>query len=221
MKQTKNICNIMSKNNITVKGDLKMDEENKSPVDDSVSTGDKVKSVVGTVLEKVHQNKKALLGLVVVIVVVVLLSSLLGGGKKGVIKDFIKAGNNGNAKKLLDTIDMAGMSVFMEMSWNDDDLEDFYDEYKEFIKSDEWEEAEEDMDETIEEMEDSIEEPDDEDKVKIKEFGDVEKEGKNIWKVETTIVSKEDDDEELDVDFYVMKKGLGYKIVGLDGMSMF
>lgn len=198
-----------------------MDEENKSSVDESVSTEDKVKSVFGTVFDKVHQNKRALIGLVVVIVVIVLLSSLFGGGKKGVIKDFIKAGNSGNAKKLLDTIDMAGMSVFMEMSWSGDDLEDFYEEYKDFIKSDEWEEAEEDMDETLEEMEDSIEEPDDDEKVKIKEFGDIEKEGKNLWKVETTIVSKEDDDEEVDVDFYVMKKGFGYKIVGLDGMSMF
>ena len=198
-----------------------MSEENRPPVDDSVSTGDKVKSVIGTIIEKVSQHKKILLGLVVVILAIVLIGGLFGGGKKGVIKDFVKAGNAGNAKKLFKTVDMAGMSVFMQMSWEDEDLEDFYDEYKDYIKSDEWKDAEEEMDEYLEELEDEMEEPDDEDKIKIKEFGDVEKEGKNLWKIETTLVSKEDDDEEVDVDFYVMKKGMSYYIVGIDGMSIF
>ncbi len=198
-----------------------MSEENRPPVDDSVSTGDKVKSVIGTIIEKVSQHKKILLGLVVVILAIVLIGSLFGGGKKGVIKDFVKAGNAGNAKKLFKTVDMAGMSVFMQMSWEDEDLEDFYDEYKDYIKSDEWKDAEEEMDEYLEDLEDEMEEPDDEDKIKIKEFGDVEKEGKNLWKIETTLVSKEDDDDELDVDFYVMKKGMSYYIVGIDGMSIF
>ena len=198
-----------------------MDEENRPPVDESVSTGDKVKSVIGTIIEKVNQHKKVLLGIIVVILLVVLLGSVFGGGKKGVIKDFVKAGNSGNAKKLFKTVDMAGMSVFMEMSWNDEDLEDFYDEYKDYIKSDEWKNAEEEMDEYLEELEDEMEKPDDDEKIKIKKFGDVEKEGKNLWKIETTLVSKEDDDEELDVDFYVMKKGMSYYIVGIDGMSIF
>lgn len=198
-----------------------MSEENRPPVDDSVSTGDKVKSVIGTIIEKVSQHKKILLGLVVVILAIVLIGGLFGGGKKGVIKDFVKAGNAGNAKKLFKTVDMAGMSVFMQMSWEDEDLEDFYDEYKDYIKSDEWKDAEEEMDEYLEELEDEMEEPDDEDKIKIKEFGDVEKEGKKLWKIETTLVSKEDDDEEVDVDFYVMKKGMSYYIVGIDGMSIF
>lgn len=198
-----------------------MSEENRPPVDDSVSTGDKVKSVIGTIIEKVSQHKKILLGLVVVILAIVLIGGLFGGGKKGVIKDFVKAGNAGNAKKLFKTVDMAGMNVFMQMSWEDEDLEDFYDEYKDYIKSDEWKDAEEEMDEYLEELEDEMEEPDDEDKIKIKEFGDVEKEGKNLWKIETTLVSKEDDDEEVDVDFYVMKKGMSYYIVGIDGMSIF
>lgn len=198
-----------------------MSEENRPPVDDSVSTGDKVKSVIGTIIEKVSQHKKILLGLVVVILAIVLIGGLFGGGKKGVIKDFVKAGNAGNAKKLFKTVDMAGMSVFMQMSWEDEDLEDFYNEYKDYIKSDEWKDAEEEMDEYLEDLEDEMEEPDDEDKIKIKEFGDVEKEGKNLWKIETTLVSKEDDDEEIDVDFYVMKKGMSYYIVGIDGMSIF
>lgn len=198
-----------------------MEEENRPPVEGPVSTGDKVKSVVGTILEKVKENKKILLGIVVVILLVVLLGSVFGGGKKGVIKDFVKAGNAGNGKKLFKTIDMAGMNVLMEMQFKDEDLEDFYSEYKDYVKSDEWKDAEEEMDEYIEDAVEEMEEPDDEDKIKIKKFGDVEKEGKNLWKIEATLVSKEDDDDEMDVDFYVMKKGLSYYIVGMDGLSMF
>ena len=198
-----------------------MEEENRPPVNESTSTGDKVKSVVGTIVEKVKANKKILLGIVVVILLVVLLGSVFGGGKKGVIKDFVKAGNAGNGKKLFKTIDMAGMNVLMEMQFKDEDLEDFYSEYKDYVKSDDWKDAEEEMDEYIEDAIEDMEEPDDEDKIKIKKFGDVEKEGKNLWKIEATLVSKEDDDEEMDVDFYVMKKGLSYYIVGMDGLSMF
>ena len=198
-----------------------MEEENRPPVDESTSTGDKVKSVVGTIIEKLKANKKILLGIVVVILLVVLLGSVFGGGKKGVIKDFVKAGNTGNGKKLFKTIDMAGMNVLMEMQFKDEDLEDFYSEYKDYVKSDDWKDAEEEMDEYIEDAIEDMEEPDDEDKIKIKKFGDVEKEGKNLWKIEATLVSKEDDDEEMDVDFYVMKKGLSYYIVGMDGLSMF
>ena len=192
-----------------------MEEENRSSVDESTSTGNKVKSVAGTIVKKVKENKKILLGIVVVILAVVLLSSVFGGGKKGVIKDFVKAINAGNAKKMFKTIDVAGMSVLTQMSSEDEDLEDFYDEYKDYIKSDEWEEAEEELDEKIEELSEEMEKPDDEDKIKIKEFGDVEKEGKNLWKIETTLVSKEDDDDEMEVDFYVMKKGFSYYIVSM------
>ena len=180
-----------------------------------------VKGKVGTIVDSILAYKKVLLGIVVVIVAIVLLSALLGGGKKGVIKDFVKAGNAGNAKKLFKTVDMAGLSVYMQMQFEDKDLEDFYDEYKDYIKSDDWKDAEEEMDEYLEEMSEDMEELDDEDKIKIKEFGDVEKEGKNLWKIETTLVSKEDKDEELDVNFYVMKKGFNYYIVGIDGMSIF
>lgn len=197
-----------------------MDEnENKSYVEEPVnSTKENASSAVKKVVEMIKNNKKVLIGLVVVILAIILLSSIFGGGKKGVIKDFVKATNKGNAKKMMDTIDMAGLSVYMEMLFNDDDLEDFYDEYKDFIKSDEWEDAQDDMDDYIEELEDSIEEPDDDEKLKIKKFGDVEKEGKNLWKIE---VELEVDDEDIDADFYVMKKGLNYYIVGFDGIDMF
>ena len=52
------------------------------------------------------------------------------------------------------------------------------------VQSDDWKDAEEEMDEYLEEMSEDMEELDDEDKIKIKEFGDVEKEGKNLWKIE-------------------------------------
>lgn len=198
-----------------------MDEENKSPVDNTTSTGDKVKSVGGVVLGKIMEYKKVLIGIIAIILVVVLASSLLGGGKKGVIKDFVKAYNNGNGKKMVKCIDYAGMNVFFEMQWEDEDLEDFYDEYKDFLKSDDWEDMEEDLDEELEDMEDEVEEPDDDEKIKIKKFKDVKKEGKNLWKIEVEMCYKEDKDDDFDAEFYVMKKGFSYYIVGMDGASLF
>ena len=111
---------------------------------------------------------------------------------------------------MMKLVDMAGSAVYTEMVFNDDDLEDFYEEYKDYVKSDEWKDAEEELDDFMEDAIDEIEEPDDDEKIKIKKFKDVKKEGKNLWKIKVEV---EIDDDDKKLEFYVMKKGLKYYIV--------
>lgn len=183
-------------------------EENKSNVVNS--TKEKATAGLAKVVEFIKQHKNIVLGIVVVLVAVILLSSLFGGGKKGVIKDYVKAYNKGNGEKMMKLVDMAGSAVYTEMVFNDDDLEDFYEEYKDYVKSDEWKDAEEELDDFMEDAIDEIEEPDDDEKIKIKKFKDVKKEGKNLWKIKVEV---EIDDDDKKLEFYVMKKGLKYYIV--------
>lgn len=201
------------------------ENENKSSVEEKASAvKGKATEILGKVVEFVKNHKKPLLGLLVVILVVWLAGSLLFGGKQRVVKKFVSALNSGNAKKAINCIDFAGSTVFYQL--DDDEYDDFWDEYKDYTDSDEWEELKEEIDEelddTIEDLEDSLDDSDA--KIKIKKFKGTKKLGKNLWEVKAQIQTTDEDGDKSTntTKFYVMKKGLKYYIVsGLGASSMF
>lgn len=146
-----------------------------------------------------------------VIVVIILAVSLLGGGPKKAVKKYVSGMSTGNAKKIFDSIDPIGSAVwgytYDEDDFDEDDYEDFIEEYEEYAEeyADELEEYEDEMKDMIDEMEDEF---DDEMndyksyKVKVEEFKDVEKIGKNLYVVKAKIsynaVPKDKDEDEID-----------------------
>ena len=201
-----------------------MDEnENKSNVEETTtqatsSAKEKATAILGNVVELIKKHRKVLIGIVVVILALVVLSNVFLGGKKRVVKNLVNALDNANAKKAVKCIDVAGYNVLSGL--DEDDYEDFYDEYKEYLDSDEWEEAqeeyEEDLDEKIEDLQDDLE--DSESKTKVKKFKKVKKVGKNLYEVKVQLENKDEDGdkETATTEFYVMKKGLKYYVVGGD-----
>ena len=130
--------------------------------------------------------------------------------------------NKSNVKKMLKTVDVYGAYVFGNL--DEDDYDDFWDEYKDFLKSDDyddykdkWEDNEE---KTIETLEDTFDEYKSEDSsIKVKEFKSVKKVSKNLYKVRVRLEIKEDDEKSKEnATIYVMKKGTKCYIIGGDDM---
>lgn len=159
----------------------------------------------------------AAVALIALILIVVLSFS---SGPKSAVKDFTSAFSKLNAKKLVNSMDLVGASVWSYYDGDDfskDDYNDFIDDYKEEKKdidlSEEKEEWIEDLEEGFEEVEDEVKNF----KIKIEKFKDVEKLGKNLYAVEARINliakakdSDDDLDEVKDVVFIVYKNKIIY-----------
>lgn len=198
-------------------------EVNETPINDGASENN----------EKNGSKKALIIGIVVVVIVAIVLFNIFGNTKgkaKGVVKDFVKAMNSLNAKKMMSCVDPYGAQVFSEL--DEEDYEDFWDEYKDYLKSDDYEdfkeEYEEEKDDQLDDLQDMFDEQKEEIKdddidysVKLKEFKSVKKVGKNLYKVKAKISMQYDDDKDSKtMEFYVMKKGLSCYIVGGDYSSL-
>lgn len=161
-------------------------------------------------------------GLVGVIAVIIAAFLLISSGPKSAVKDFCKAFAKMDGKKVVKTMDLIGTGV-----WSNYDDEDFdKDDYKDFIK--EYKDAKKEVklseakDEAIEGMDKIFDLMEDEVKsfsIKVKKFKDVEKLGKNLYKVEAKVdvkIKDKDGDKEEKSDtmnFIVYKN----KIIYFDG----
>lgn len=141
---------------------------------------------------------------VAVILVIVILALTLGGGPKRAVKKFVKAFNNGNASKLVDCIDFAGVEAWKYTYMDDfdkDDYKDFKDDYKDVDKDDikdTKKEAKDEFKDGFEEIKEDYKSY----KMKIEKIKDVEKLGKDLYKVKAKISleakPKDKDDDEID-----------------------
>lgn len=141
---------------------------------------------------------------VAVILVIVLLVAIFGGGPKKAVKKFVKAFNNGNASKLVDSIDFAGMEAWdydYMKDFDKDDYKDFKEDYKDVDKDDlkdAKKDAKDGLKETFDDMKDDYKSY----KMKIEKIKDVEKLGKDLYKVKAKISleakPKDKDDDEID-----------------------
>lgn len=197
-------------------------EENNNNVNNVENS---TENTTNKVVETLKAKKNLIIGVIVVLLVVFLGSNIFLDSPKKSVKKFYSAMNSGKSKKMLKEVDWAGVYTFAQL--DEDEYEDFWDEYKEYTDSDEWEEVKEELDDNLddlyEELDDSME--DSEAKYKVKKITKVEKVGKNLYKVKAKIEMKEDDDKETEtITHYVMKDGLNYYIVGggmLDYLSWY
>lgn len=169
------------------------------------------------------KNKKMLIIVAIVAVIaIIILFNVFGNTKgkaKNVVKQYVKAMDNCDAKKMIKLVDPYGAYVFGKL--DEDDYEDFWDEYKEFVKEkdDDYDDVKESYKESLEkdnikDAKEALEDIFDDAKIKIKKISSVKKVGKNLYKVKAKIEMKSDDDKETESqDFYVMKKGTSCYIV--------
>ena len=164
------------------------------------------------------RNKKRLviciIALVVVIVAVYNIFFNMKGKAKSTIKTYLTSMGSGKYVKAMKQVDPVGAKVFSTL--DKDEYEDFWKDYKEFKKSDEYDDLKEEWEETLEQCKEEEEdfEKDDKTTYKIKEITKFEKVGDHLYEVKAKIESKHDGDEkESTYKFYVMKDGLGCKLV--------
>ena len=180
-------------------------------------------NVVSDKLGWLKNKKGIIIAVVIALVAICVIFNVFfntKGKAKSLIKDFCKSLEKGKYEKALKMIDPVGMYAFAEL--DKDEYEDFWNEYKEFKKSDEWEDAKEEWDELLEQAKDAEEDFDKDEamKIKVKKFKDVKKVGKNLYKVKAKIETEVDDEEDsTTTTFYVMKDGLKCKLVGGEAVS--
>lgn len=162
-------------------------------------------------------KKNLIIGIIVAIILVICVYNIFfntKGKAVSAIKNYLTAYGSGKYQKAMKTIDPAGSYVFKKL--DKDEYEDFWQEYKEFKKSDDYDDV---MDEWKESLEDAKEmeedfDKDDKTKVKIKKVTKFKKVGKNLYEVKVKVEAKHDGDEDTStLTFYVMKSGLGCKLV--------
>ena len=166
-----------------------------------------------------------------VIVVIILAVSLLGGGPKKAVKKYINGFNSGNAKKVVNSMDIIGSMAwgyyYDEDDFEEEDYEDFIEEYEEY--EDEYaDELEDKRDDMLDEMDDAFDDINDEYKsykMKIEKFKDVEDLGKDLYAVDVkvSLEAKPRDKEETDeidesstITFIVYKN----KVVSAGGLGI-
>lgn len=170
-------------------------------------------------------------GVAAVVIIILILTSIFGGGPKKAVKKYISGMNSGNAKKVVKSVDPVGAAAwgysYDEEDFDEEDYEEFiadYEEYEEEAKENK-EEYEDEMDEMIDEMDEMLDEIDDEYKsykIKVEDFKEVEKLGKDLYVVKAKISMKakpkdkdEDEIDEAEVMTFVVYKnklvsGMGF-----------
>lgn len=168
-------------------------------------------------VEVLKSKKKLIIGVIIAIIAILIVMDILIRSPKEAVKKYISLTKSAHTKRAAKLYDDAGSHVFYSL--DDDEYEDFWDEYKEYVKSDEWEDRKEELKETrdkeyYEDQDDEIKDSDI--KVKIKKVWGTKKLGKNLYSVKAKVETKDDDDKETNtVKYYVMKKGLKSYVVGV------
>ena len=183
----------------------------------------------------VKTTNTKLIGIVVVAILVILAIFFMFFTKsaKSVVKDYVKAIEKGNAKKVMATMDFEGTAAFTNIrsysfsegyTYDFDKFDDAYDEILDQLKDmdkDQKKEYKEVKKEAIETMQEAFDENED-DKVKysVKDIKTEKVDGsKKLTKVTCTIVTKKDGEkDEEEATFYTMKKGFKNYIVSPLGM---
>lgn len=201
-------------------------EENENFATNGVinETGEKNETVnEGTEKKGLKNIKNLIILIVIIIIAIIVLISVFGNSKqkaKNVIKQYVKAMNKSDVKKMIKLSDPYGEYVFSNL--DEDEYDDFWDEYKDFVKEkdDDYEDVKEEYEESLEKdnIEDAKETYEDfmeDTTIKLKKFSSVEEVSKNLYKVKARIESKTDDKKDTNsFKFYVMKKGSKCYIVG-------
>ena len=201
------------------------ENENNEVVENTTQENVNSSATSNKVVETIKSKKNLIIAIVCIIVAVLVIRGIFfnpKGHSKSLIKDFCKAYNKQDLKKICKMIEPAGMYAFSEL--DEDDYKDFWKEYKEYKKSDEWKDKKEEWDEMVDEAVEQANENKDDDndyKMKLGKIEKFKKVGSHLYEVEANLVVEQDGDkDDEDVTFYIMKNGLSYKFVGGDMITM-
>ena len=207
-----------------------MEEENNEEIKVEVQNGEVETKKSFDFIKKITPKQWFIYGgiAIAVLLVIIILAVALGGGPKKAVKSFISGMNERNAKKIVNSIDIAGMQAWSlgyykeGKSFKTKDYKEFIEEYKDVDKDD----IKEYKEELIDEIKDNFEDIKDEYKTykfKIEKFKKVNKLGDKLYSIDAKISinakPKDKDEDELDesstVTFVVYKSKLVY-LGGLD-----
>lgn len=179
---------------------------------------DKVKAICIVIKDFVKEHLKIVLGVLAALAVLIIAYNVIVGSPKRPVKNLIKAIDSGDLSKIEKYVDMKGAYVYLDAC--ELNYKDFDKEYKKFKKTDDYNKFVDSLEEYRDEAEEDLKEY----KVsaKLDRIVSVEKVTKKLYKVKTKIdVDVEDEDETTwTVDFYVMKSGLSYKVIGADKQTI-
>lgn len=176
-------------------------------------------------------NIKAIaIGVVIVAVALFLFFTIFTRGAKDTVKDFIKAIDKGDEKKIGKLIDMEGNSILLKVSksngeYDFEKFEEYYDELKDAkkdLEKDEKKEYDDSMEESTEKVASNIVKTFDSDyKYKVKEIKTKSvKDAKGVTKVTVKVqVENDDGDKETStLTFYTLRKGLKDYIISTNSI---
>lgn len=157
--------------------------------------------------------------LAVIAIVVAILFGVFTKSPKSVVKDFVKALEKGDAKKIMATIDVEGAAAYAQCGKDLEDFDEKYEDIMEQIKDmddDEkkaYDKVKERMEDSFEDVADSMK--DEDVKLKVKSVKVEKIDGsKKLQKVKAKIEMKADGEKDTQtITFYTMKKGAKNYIV--------
>lgn len=171
--------------------------------------------------------KKMIIGIALIaIILIIVIANLIIVSPKEAVKNFVKAFSSADVNEMFDTMNLAGVYVFGTL--DEDDYDDFWSEYKDFIDSSDYEDYMDEMNDTLDD-EDAIDEingilEDLDVTMEVDEFKKVKKEASHLYLVELKLrVESNDMEVTMPVECYVMKEGTKSYVLDIyndDGESL-
>lgn len=167
--------------------------------------------------------KKMIIGvLIIAIILIIVIVNLIVVSPKEAVKKFVKAFNDADLEKMVDSMDIAGFYVFSGL--DEDEYDDFWSEYKDFKDSSDYEDLMDNMNDTLDDK-DAIEDAEDELKdldysMKIDKIKDVKKISSHLYRVKVKLELSYDDEKDTQtVNCYVMKDGAKSYVLDFENSS--
>lgn len=171
---------------------------------------------------------------IAILAVILVIFTFFTRSPKAAVKDWVKAFNKGNAKKVMAVMDYEGAAAFGQIAsysykgytYKFEDFDDKYDDIMDKVKDmdkDEKEAYEELKEAAVDKLQDTLDDfKDSKAKISVKKVKTEKVDDcKNITKVITTLELKLDGEkDERDFTFYTMKKGLKHYVVYADFASI-
>jgi len=173
-------------------------------------------------------SKKLIIAVVAIVAIIAVVAGIIFAVRQTpekAVKTFLKNYENKKASKVVEQMDLVGLTAWVECDGDYEDFSDKYDKYKEKFEDLDDDEYEEQVESMKEELEDKFEDID-KIKIEIKKIKSAKKvkDAKNLYKVNAKIkisITEDDDTNKSTstVDFYVYKKSGKFYIIGMDTKS--
>ncbi len=167
--------------------------------------------------------KKLIIGVIIIaIILIIVIVNLIVVSPKEAVKKFVKAFDNADLEKMVDSMDVAGFYVLSGL--DEDEYDDFWSEYKDFKDTSDYEDLMDNMNDTLDDK-DALEEAEDQLKdldysMKIDKIKEVKKISSHLYRVKIKLKLTYDDEEDTQtVNCYVMKDGTKSYVIDFKNSS--